>query len=100
MKPWFVYLLECRGGRIYTGIALDVDARHGAHVAGRGARFTRAHPPVRLLARFACRDRAAASRAEAAVKRLDPARKRALGQMPGDTDLAAWLALADESART
>jgi hypothetical protein len=55
---------------------------------------------VRLLARFACRDRAAASRAEAAVKRLDPARKRALGQMPGDTDLAAWLALADESART
>lgn len=85
---WFVYLLECRGGRIYTGIATDVAARLAAHAAGKGARFTRAHPPQRLLAAFACADRGSASRAEAAVKRLDPARKRALC-MAGDD---AWLA--------
>jgi putative endonuclease len=75
---WFMYLLECRGGRIYTGIATDVDRRVAEHKAGRGARFTRAHPPQRELARFPCPDRAFALRAEAAVKRLAPAAKRAL----------------------
>ncbi|MBN9115034.1 MAG: GIY-YIG nuclease family protein, partial [Pandoraea sp.] len=48
-KPWFLYLLECAGGRIYTGIAVDVEARYAAHVAGKDARFTRAYPPLRIL---------------------------------------------------
>jgi putative endonuclease len=75
---WHVYLIECRGGALYTGIAVDVEARYAAHVAGRGARYTRANPPVRLLARFECADRSAASRAEAAIRRLDAAGKRRL----------------------
>src|SRR5688500_5700739 len=77
-SPWFVYLLECRGGRIYTGIATDVDRRVAEHRAGRGARFTRAHPPERELARLPCTDRPEALRREAAIKRLTPAAKRAL----------------------
>ena len=76
--PWFVYLLECRGGRIYTGIATDVDRRLAEHRAGKGARFTRAHPPVRELARLPCTDRPEALRREAAIKRLTAAAKRAL----------------------
>ena len=75
---WFVYLLECRGGSIYTGIATDVERRYAEHLAGRGARYTRARPPVRLLARFEHPDRASALRAEYAIKQLSPARKRAL----------------------
>jgi putative endonuclease len=75
---WFVYLLECRGGRIYTGIATDVDRRLAEHRAGRGARFTRAHPPVRELARLPCADRPEALRREAAIKRLSPTAKREL----------------------
>jgi putative endonuclease len=75
---WFVYLLECRGGRIYTGIATDVDRRVAEHRAGKGARFTRAHPPERELARLPCADRPEALRREAAIKRLTPAAKRAL----------------------
>ncbi|AWV07919.1 GIY-YIG nuclease family protein [Marilutibacter maris] len=78
MPSWFVYLLECRGGRIYTGIATDVERRYAEHLAGKGARFTRAWPPERVLARFRYPDRAAASRAEHAIKKLSPARKRAL----------------------
>ncbi|RPE77223.1 GIY-YIG nuclease family protein [Vulcaniibacterium tengchongense] len=78
MHPWYVYLLECRGGRIYTGIATDVARRCAQHAAGTGARYTRAHPPQRLLASFGFPDRSSASRAEAAIKRLTPARKRAL----------------------
>lgn len=75
---WFVYLLECRNGSIYTGIAVDVDARFRAHLAGKGARYTRAHPPLQVLARFAYADRSTASKAEAAIKRLDARSKREL----------------------
>lgn len=78
MQAWYVYLIECRDGSVYTGIAIDVDRRYAEHVAGKGARYTRAHPPLRLLARFECAGRAAASRAEYAVKQLTPVQKRAL----------------------
>jgi putative endonuclease len=73
-----VYLLLCRGNAIYTGIALDVMARYAQHVAGTGARYTRANPPRRLLARFACPNQSVASRLEAAIKKLSPAGKRKL----------------------
>lgn len=78
MASWYVYLIECRGGRIYTGIATDVERRYAQHLAGKGARFTRAWPPERLLARFEYPDRGSASRAEHAIKQLSAERKRAL----------------------
>lgn len=78
MPTWFVYLIECRNGSIYTGIATDVERRYAEHLAGKGARYTRANPPLRLLARFEYPDRSTASRAEYAIKRLPPTRKRAL----------------------
>lgn len=78
MSDWFVYLIECRDESLYTGIATDVDRRYALHVAGKGARYTRSHPPRRLLARFGFPDRATASRAEYAIKQLTAAQKRAL----------------------
>ena len=78
MTAWYVYLLECRDGSIYTGIATDVERRYAEHAAGKGARYTRARPPVRLLARFEHPDRGSALRAEYAIKQLTSARKRAL----------------------
>lgn len=78
MSGWFVYLIECRDGSLYTGIATDVERRYAEHVAGKGARYTRSHPPLRLLARFEYPDRSSASRAEYSIKQLSPARKRAL----------------------
>lgn len=73
---WWVYLLECRGGRIYTGVARDVEQRLRAHAAGTGARFTRAHPPQRLLATVQVGGHGDALRVEAAIKRLAPQTKR------------------------
>lgn len=73
---WFVYLIECAGGSIYTGIAVDVAARYAAHESGKGARYTRAHPPIRLLGSVACPDRSSALKAEYAIKQLKPADKR------------------------
>ena len=78
--PWFVYLLECADGSIYTGVAVDVDKRYAEHVSGKGARYTRSHPPRRLLARFEHPDRSAALKAEYAIKQLSPTDKRALAQ--------------------
>ena len=78
-----MYLILCRGSSIYTGIALDVAARYAQHVAGTGARYTRANPPLRLLARFACPNQSVAGRLEAAIKRLPAAEKRKLVGMTG-----------------
>jgi putative endonuclease len=75
---WFLYLLECVDGSVYTGIAVDVHKRYAQHASGKGARYTRARPPRRLLAAQAFPDRSAASKAEYAVKQLKPAEKRAL----------------------
>lgn len=77
-RRWHVYMILCRGNAIYTGIALDVAARYAQHVAGTGARYTRANPPRRLLARFACPNQSEAARLEAAIKRLPAAEKRRL----------------------
>lgn len=84
---WHVYLIECRDGSLYTGVAIDVERRYAQHVAGKGARYTRAHPPMRLLARFACADRAAACRAEYAVKQLSAVQKRLLCEEPERFDV-------------
>jgi putative endonuclease len=75
---WFLYLLECSDGSIYTGIATDVQARFEKHASGTGARYTRSRKPVRVLASFELMGRSDASRAEYWVKRLTPGDKRAL----------------------
>jgi putative endonuclease len=80
---WYVYLLLCRNGAIYTGIARNVAARYALHVAGTGARYTRANPPRRLLAQFACLNQSEASRMEAAIKKLAAADKRKLVRKSG-----------------
>ena len=78
MKPWYVYLIECEDGSLYTGVAVDVERRYAQHQSGKGARYTRSHPPRRLLARFEHPDRSSALKAEYAIKQLTAAEKRAL----------------------
>ena len=67
-RPWVLYLLECAGERLYAGITNDLDARFAAHADGRGARFTRAFPPVRVVAASQMASRSQALRAEYALK--------------------------------
>lgn len=73
---WFLYIVECEDGSLYTGIALDPAARFTAHLAGKGARYTRSHPPKRLLMSLAFPDRSSASKAEYEVKRMTTGEKR------------------------
>ncbi|MEO7986582.1 MAG: TIGR02453 family protein [Gemmatimonadales bacterium] len=75
---WFVYIARCGDGSLYTGITTDPDRREALHNAGRGAAYTRSRRPVRLVYREGATDRGAALRREAAIKRLDRARKEAM----------------------
>ena len=72
---WWLYLIECQDGSFYAGITNDLDARYAAHMSGKGARYTRSHPPLRLLGARPYDNRAAASRAEWEIKRLPKHRK-------------------------
>lgn len=83
---WFVYLIECVDGSVYTGIAVDVAKRYALHAAGKGARYTRSRPPARLLASFEYPDRSGALKAEYRIKQLSPECKRELGRS-GDIGL-------------
>jgi putative endonuclease len=67
---WILYLLECENGSYYAGITTDLDRRFAEHVFGIGARYTRSHPPLRVVAVKEFADRSSASRAEAALKKL------------------------------
>lgn len=77
VKPWFLYMIECHDGSIYTGISVDVAARYAAHQKGTGARYTRSHLPKKLLVVIAYPDRSTASKAEHAIKQLTAIEKRA-----------------------
>ncbi|GAB3645458.1 GIY-YIG nuclease family protein [Ramlibacter alkalitolerans] len=68
--PYWLYLLECEGGVYYAGIARDVERRFLQHLFGRGARFTRARPPLRILAAREYPSKRDALRAELALKAL------------------------------
>ena len=75
--PYWLYLLECEGGAYYAGIALDVEERFFQHVFGQGAKFTRARPPLRVLAAREYANKGDALRAEFKLKALPRAHKRA-----------------------
>ena len=74
-KTWFVYLIECVDGSLYTGITVDLESRFKAHCEGRGARYMRLPPPLRMLAAEAHPDRSAALKAEYRIKHLAAAEK-------------------------
>jgi putative endonuclease len=82
-QRWYVYLLLCRNGAVYTGIARNAATRFAQHIAGTGARYTRANPPRRLLAEFACVNQSEAARIEAAIKKLTALDKRSLAGKTG-----------------
>ena len=75
---YWVYILRCGDGSLYTGIARDVERRLAAHAGGRGAKYTRGRGPLAVVYREACPDKSAALRREYAVKQLSRRGKLAL----------------------
>lgn len=75
---WYVYILHCGDGTLYTGITDDVPRRLAAHRSGRGAKYTRGRGPLELVYQEELPDKSAALRREYAVKQLKRSEKLAL----------------------
>ena len=65
----YVYIVECADGTLYTGWTVNVEQRVKVHNAGRGARYTRMHGPVKLVYVEELPDRVAALKREFEIKR-------------------------------
>ena len=70
MSSWFVYIVECSDGTLYTGIAVDVAARVREHNAGTGAKYTKSRRPVNVVYQEKAKNRSAASKREYEIKHL------------------------------
>ena len=80
---WFVYLLRCVDGSLYTGITNDLIRRCRQHSAGTASRYTRSRLPVALIYQEPQRSRGLALRREAAIKRLTRTEKETLVRKAG-----------------
>ena len=74
-QKWWVYMLECEGGYLYTGITTNPQRRFVMHREGRGARFTRMHRPLQMVAVMIFENRVEASREEHRLKQLSRTEK-------------------------
>ena len=79
---WFMYILRCADGRLYTGMTSDLQRRIREHQVGMGGRYTRGQRPVQLVYHEQCASEIAAKRRERQVKPWSIEKKLAL--MAGD----------------
>ena len=75
---WYLYILRCGDGTLYTGITTDVQRRLEAHRQGKGAKYTRGRTPLELVYREECGTHSEALKRELAVKRMPKAEKQRL----------------------
>lgn len=76
---WYVYVLSCADETLYTGITTDVERRVLEHNSGKkGAKYTKARRPVKLVYKKRCKDRGVALRSEYALKQLSREEKKQL----------------------
>lgn len=70
MKTWYVYILRCADGTLYTGSTDDVKRRAEVHNSGKGAKYTRGRRPVEVVYTESCESYSAALKREYAIKQL------------------------------
>ena len=72
---WFVYIVRCCDGSLYTGISTDVEARITKHNNGTGAKYTEKRRPVKLVYKEEAENRSVASKREYQIKQMSRKRK-------------------------
>ena len=75
---WYVYILRCGDGTLYTGITTDVPRRLQMHRSGKGAKYTRGRQPLELVYTEVCEDHSQALKREWQIKQLPRAEKEKL----------------------
>lgn len=78
LKRWFIYVLKCSDGSLYTGSTNDINARFAKHSAGKGAKYTRARRPLKLLYSRRFNTKSEALKAEYRMKQLSRSEKLSL----------------------
>ena len=77
-RTWYVYILRCADGSLYTGITTDLTRRTRQHNDGTASRYTRSRRPVKLVYQERRRSQSSALKREAAIKKLTRRQKLAL----------------------
>lgn len=75
---WYVYMLRCGDGTLYTGVTDNVERRLAAHRTGKGAKYTRGRGPLELVYQEQVPDKSAALRREYQIKQLPKQEKEGL----------------------
>ena len=75
---WYLYILRCNDGTLYTGITTDVAKRFSQHNAGKGAKYTRGRVPLELVYQAECVDHSDALKQELYIKSLSRMEKLTL----------------------
>ncbi len=78
MSQWYLYILECEDGALYTGITQDLQQRFGRHLTGQGGHYTSYNRPTKILYHETLENESLAKAREAQIKRWSNAKKRAL----------------------
>ena len=74
-SQWYLYVLRCGDGSLYTGITTDVEKRFVAHQSGKGAKYTRGRGPLVIVYQERCGDHSEALKREYAFKQLSREQK-------------------------
>ena len=77
-SEWYLYMLRCKDGSLYTGITTNIEKRLEAHRSGKGAKYTRGRGPLTLVYRETCRDHSRALKRELEIKALTADQKNRL----------------------
>lgn len=78
MTQHFFYLAKCNDGSLYSGYTIDLQAREAAHNAGKGAKYTRARRPIKIIYSEVFETKSEAMKREAQVKKWSRVKKQAL----------------------
>ncbi|MCU0592065.1 MAG: GIY-YIG nuclease family protein [Desulfobacterales bacterium] len=86
---WYLYMVRCRDGKLYTGIATDIERRIAEHQTGKGAKYLRGRTPLKLVFKKKIGSRSLALKVEQAIKKLPKCRKEKI--IEAGMDLSRWL---------
>ena len=78
MSGWFVHMIHCTDGSLYTGISTDVEKRYTQHETQKGAKYFRGRKPKQLVYQESGHDRSSASKREIEIKKLSRVNKMQL----------------------
>lgn len=81
MKKWYLYIIRCRDGSLYTGITTDVERRFAEHRANKGAKYLRGRGPLKLVFKKQIGKKEMALKIERLIKKLPKLQKEKIVTM-------------------